>query len=167
MEDSGTKRVLASFRAGRVHLLPWCQWMGARALLAARVPSDLSHPQSSGKAQEQLGRSVIKCDKPCFPRGVQLPPCIFYIFLWCNERCEFLSDVAFWSWLHRFSLAWSQKMSINVKCFILGEVATNLLQLERRAGFPDALWPQFVKKGLNKHPVNFATQCHRLINILA
>lgn len=58
-------------------------------------------------------------------------------------------------------------MSINVKCFILGEVATNVLQLERRAGFPDALKPQFVKKGLSEHPVNFATQCCKLINILA
>lgn len=58
-------------------------------------------------------------------------------------------------------------MSINVKCFISGEVATNLLQLERRAEFPEALKPQFVKKGLNEHPVNFATQCCRLINILA
>lgn len=58
-------------------------------------------------------------------------------------------------------------MSINVKCFISGEVATNLLQLERRAEFPGALKPQLVKKGLNEHPANFAVQCCRLINILA
>lgn len=58
-------------------------------------------------------------------------------------------------------------MSINVKCFILGEVATNLLQLERMAEFSDALKPKFLKKGLNEHPVNFAAQCCRLINILA
>lgn len=58
-------------------------------------------------------------------------------------------------------------MSISVKYFILGEVATNLLQLERRAGFLDALKPQFSKKGLNEHPVNFATQSCRFINILA
>lgn len=58
-------------------------------------------------------------------------------------------------------------MSINVKCFISGEVATNLLQLERRAEFPGALKPQLVKKGLNEHPANFVTQCCRLINILA
>lgn len=58
-------------------------------------------------------------------------------------------------------------MSINVKCFISGEVATNLSQLERRAGFPDALKPQLVKKGFNEHLANFATQCCRLINTLA
>lgn len=30
-------------------------------------------------------------------------------------------------------------MSINMKCFILGEVATSLLQRERRGGLPDRL----------------------------
>lgn len=30
-------------------------------------------------------------------------------------------------------------MSINIKCFILSEVATNLLQRERRGGFPHRL----------------------------
>lgn len=32
-------------------------------------------------------------------------------------------------------------MSINVKCFILGEGETNLLQVERRGGFPSMLNP--------------------------
>jgi len=32
---------------------------------------------------------------------------------------------------NRFRLAWSQKMSINIKYFVSGEGVTNLLQLER------------------------------------